>query len=343
MRSLTKGLLATLIIVSSLTLGACQEQKKSEVQVPKTNQIKNVVNQDENITPDDWVIVNDETFIPVVDKLGEHLSQARRDYLKGDNKAAAVAMREGAAFLKQELPKALKESQTALNKSIEDLQKNASLVENNQITSVTDLDQIFVQAYQADTEHLWAIIDDQEWIPIIEKPQQHWQTARKDFLNKDNRSAAIEVRKGIAFLDLEAHRTTDENIKSTLSNTIQNLEQLSKDIKEGKVTDVETLNRGFAKAQLAMGQFYESKARDSESKGELVTAGNEIIGAYSHIQGVNQWLGKDQSNLKQTQTDIVALRDSLGSPNEAQSRNLNKAIATINEQINSFNQMLSKS
>ena len=352
MRTSTKGLLATLIIASTLTLGACQEQKqsKAEAEQPKVSQTTQnkatpvkATSQDEAITPDGWVVVDNETFIPVVDKLGEHLEVARQAYLKGDNEAAAVAMREGSAFLKQELPQANKQGQASLNKASEDLMKNASLVESGKIDSVRDLDKVFAKAYQADTEQLWIVADEQNWIPIIEMPQQHWQTAKREFLNGKNKAAATEIRQGIAFLNLEANRTTDKNIKTKISNSAQNLEQLAKDIQDGKVSNVKVLDRAFAQGQLAMGQFYESQAKASESQGELATAGQEVIAAFHHLQAANTWLGKDNADLKQAQAKVEAVRDNLGSPNEALSRNLSPAIATVGEQITNLTQNLARS
>ena len=348
----TKGLLATLIIASTLTLGACQGQKQTqaEAEQPKVSQTTqdkatpvNATNSQAEIAPDGWLIVNNKTFIPVVDKLGEHLYQARQAYLKGDNEAAAVAMREGSAFLKQELPQADKQGQPALKQASDDLMKNASLVQMGEINSVKDLDKVFAKAYQADTENLWIVADEQDWIPVVEMPQQHWQQAKEEFLNKDNKAAAIDIRKGVAFLNLEANRATDQNIKTNISNSVQNLEQLAKNIQDGKVSDVEQLNRAFAKGQLAMGQFYESQAKASESRGELTTAGNEIIAAFHHIQAANTWLGIDNANLQQTQTEIETVRNSLGSPNEALSRTLSSAIANISKQITNLNQNIVKS
>lgn len=351
MRTSTKGLLATLIIVSALTLGACQGQKQAQADQVKTSQTtqtktvadKTITARDETITPDGWVVADNETFIPVVDKLGEHLSQARRDYLKGDKMAAAVAMREGSAFLKQELLQANKQGQTALDRASDDLMKNASLVESGKIDSVKDLDKVFAKAYQADTEHLWVVADEEEWIPVIEKPQQHWQAAKNYYLDKDDRAAAREIHQGIAFLKLEANRTTDKDIQSKIFNSVQNLEQLAKNVREGKVGDVKTLNRAFAGGQLAMGQFYESKAKASEAQGKLTTAGNEIIGAFHHLEAANHWLGGDKVNLEKAKTDIDAVKNSMGSPNKSLSRNLNSAIATVGEQITTSNSDLAQS
>jgi hypothetical protein len=347
MSSSTKVLLLTLIITGTITLGACQQPKQANVSPAQpteisqqTNQTKAETNQKAEITPDDWLVVNEERIIPVVDQLGQQLSQARQNYLKGDNAAASMEMKEGAKFLKQEIPQATKEDIAALNKASDELMKQSSLVENGEIKSVKELDQVFAEAYRADIEHLWLYVDKQEWIPIIESPQKHWQEAQKDFLKQDNQTAGIEVRKGAAFLNLEANRTTDAQIKSNLLNSVKNLEQLAKEIQAGKIADVTKLDRAFAQGQLAMGQFFENKAQASEAQGELVKAGHEIIGAFHHLQAANSWLGEDKANLEMAQTEIKAVKDSMSSPNEAQSKNLSKAIATVGEQIQLLTQKL---
>jgi|GEM_PF-5894695 len=352
MSTLNKRLLATFIITSTLTLGACQGQKQTKTQAGKveTSQTANtktvsnqtVANQDENITPDGWVVVENETFIPIVDELGNKLSLARKSYLKGDNEAAAVAMREGSAFLKQEIPKADAEGKVALKKASDDLMSKASIVQMGEIDSVQDLDKIFSEAYQADIEQLWVVADEQQWIPIVEMPQQHWQQAKQDFNNKKYAAAANEVRKGTAFLNLEANRTKDQDIKADIQGSAQNLEQLAKNIKEGKVTDVAELELEFARGQVAMGQFYKSQAKDSESQGKLVIAGNEIISSFHHLQAANNWLDMDLGNIAAAQTEIDRVRDNLGSPNEALSRSLSKAIITVNEQIGKMSEDLAQ-
>lgn len=355
MRTCTKGLLVTLAIASTLTLGACQQSnqtkaEQSQVSQAATNKANSTKSQNQEIAPDGWLIVDNETFIPVVNRLGEHLSQARQAYLKGDNNTAASAMRRASDLLRQEMTQAnqpdqskprtftaepvMTDGQAALKQASDDLMSNASLVQRGEIDSVKDLDKIFTQVYQANTEQLWIVADEQDWIPIVEMPQQHWQTAKQKLLDGNKQLAAVEISKGIAFLTLEANRTTDKNIKSDILNTAQDLEQLANNVRDGEVSDAKMLDRAFARGQLTMSRFYENQAQASESQGELTTAGKEVIAAFEHLQAANTWLrGKDNAALKQVKTEINALRDSLSSPNEAQSRNLGKAIATVERQI----------
>ena len=341
MRTSTK-VLATLIIASTLTIGGCQQKQDrtqaEATQVSQTSQTKS----DDSIAPDGWVVVDEQTFIPVVDRLGEKLSLARQAYLKGDNNAAALAMREGSAFLTREMPNTSQEAQTNLKKASDELMEKASIVQMGEIDSVEELDRIFVKAYQADVQHRWLFVDESEWIPVVEMPQQHFMNAKQDFQAQDYPAVATQIRKGAEFLKLESNRTRDSDIKSNMLGAAHDLEQLAGEIKQGKVSDVDELNRGFARAQLAMGDFLTSKAKESESRGQLEVAGREIVSAFEQIKAANTWLGQN-NNLQQTQMEVNALKDSLGSSNEAMSKNLNKAATALSKQITNLDRNLAQS
>ena len=346
MRTSTTGLLATLIVASTFTIGGCQQKpnqaQAKAAQVSQSTQNKALAKQDNTIPPDGWLVTDNQIFIPIVDRLGKKLSLAREAYLKGNNNAAAIAMREGSAFLVQEMPNTSKEAQANLKQASDELMAKASIVQMGEIDSVKELDRLFVKAYQADVQHRWLFVDESEWIPVVQMPQQHFLTAKQDFRRQDYSTAATHIRKGAEFLKLESNRTRDSDLKLTMLGAASDLEQLADEIKQGKVNDVNQLERSFAHAQLAMGEFLSSKAQESESRGQLETAAHEAIAAFKQIQTANTWLGKDSSNLKQAQADINLVRNGLGLSNEAQSRNLSQVIATIDEQIATFSPKLSQ-
>ena len=350
MRISTRGLLTTLII-ASITISGCQQKQPQAqakaTQISQTTQTKAKAKLDDTTAldrkmADGWVVVDEQTIIPVVDRLGEKLSQARQAYLKGDNNAAAIAMREGSTFLVREMPNTSSKARGNLEKASDELMAKASIVQTGGIDSVKELDRIFVKAYQADVQHRWLFVDESEWIPVIKMPQQHFLTAKQDFLRKDNRAAAIQIRKGAEFLKLESNRTRDSDLKLNMLGAAHDLEQLAEEVKQGKVSDVDKLDRSFARAQLAMGEFLTSKAQESESRGQLEIAGKELISAFEQVKAANTWLGKNNNDLQQTQAKVNALKDSLGSPNEAVSRNLSQAIATIDKQIDTSSQGLTQ-
>ncbi|NJO93957.1 MAG: hypothetical protein HC820_05610 [Hydrococcus sp. RM1_1_31] len=235
MRYLIPGLTAAFLLTAT-SLGACQSVKKTETtasqmqtsqpsqKTPQTAQNVSTQKKIVNSAPDDWIVTEDEVWIPVVDGLGQHLHSARQSFVNRDNKASASQIREAAAFLKRESGRASSQSKAPIEKAIANLEKLAGEVESGKITSVAQLDPVFVEAYQADSEHIWVMVDEQQWFPVVEKPSQHWRNARENFLKKDNQAAAQEIHKGVAFafLKLEAHRASEEE-KSALSASAQEL------------------------------------------------------------------------------------------------------------------------
>ena len=338
MRASSKGLLATLLVVSTFTIGGCQRnqvQAKAAQTSPTKFQTK-PDNSNNTITPDDWLVINEQTFIPIVDRLGEKLSFARQAYLRGDNTAAAIAMGEGSAFLVNQMPNTSQTAQANLKKASDELMAKASIVQTGEVDSVKELDRILVRAYQADVQHRWLFVNESEWIPVVEMPQQHFMTAKQGFLRQDYADTATQILKGAEFLKLESNRTRDGDLKLTMLDAAHDLEGLAEEVKQGKVNEVSKLNLSFARAQLAMGEFLTGKAQESESRGQLDTASKEVIIAFEQIQTANTWLGKDNTNLKQALAEINLVQNSLDLPNEAKSRNIEKAIATIDKQIDTF-------
>ena len=331
MRASLKGLIAALLLVSTLTVGGCQ----SNLVRAKTaqNQTNVQTKPDNTITPDGWLVINEETFIPIVDRLGEQLSLARQAYLKGDNIGAAIALREGATFLASQMPNTSRSAQANLNKASDELMTKASIVRIGEIDSVKELDRILIQAYQADVQHRWLFADESEWIPLIEMPQQYFMAAKQGFVSKDYSATATQILKGAELLKLESNRTRDSELKLIMLDAAHNLEGLTEEIKQGKINQVSELDRCFARAQLAVGEFLISKAQESESRGKLDTATKEIIAAYKQIQTASTWLGKDNTNLKQAQGEMNLVQSSLDTPNEVKSRKIEEDIAAINKQI----------
>ena len=336
MRISTTGLLA-IIIASTFTISGCQQK---QVRAIASDSQSSLARSDDAISPNDWIVINEQTLIPVVDRLTQRLAQARRAYLEGDNNASAIAMREGSTFLTQEMSNTSATARDNLKKASDELMEKASMVQMGEIDSVEDLDSILIKAYQADVQHRWLFVDESEWMPVVEMPQQHFITAKQDFLRNNYPETATQIKKGAEFLKLESNRTRDSELKSTMLGAAEDLEQLAEEVKQGKINDIAQLNQSFARAQLAMGEFLTSKAKESESRGQLEIASREIVSAFERVKAANTLLHKDRQNLRQTQTDIEVLQDSLGSTNEAMSENISRAANALSEQITDLDRNL---
>jgi serine protease Do len=79
----------------------------------------------------------------------------------------------------------------------------------------------------------------------------HFRKARASFLEKDSQEAASEIRKGAADLKSEADRTAGKG-REILQASIQELEKLADDVKQGTVDSVKKLDDAFARAYQAL-------------------------------------------------------------------------------------------
>ena len=341
--SYLKSGLATALIITTISLGACQSAQKTETSTPTTQPSQTVFeNSSKPLKPvasptaDEWVIANEETWIPVVDDLGQHLQAARISFLNQDNKAAATQINDAAAFLEQESHQASSEGKVSLENTIADLKKVALEVENGKIKSIQELDPRFVQAYQADTEHLWIVVDEQYWFPVVEKSVQHWQAAHEDFLKKDYLSAAQNIRKGTAFLKLETHRASGE-VKTSLLASVEALDQLAKQVKQGQVQNVKVLDDAFAQGQLTAARFYETKAQQAMSDSQFVKTGYDLKAASHHLEAGAAWIGhQKETGLISALKDSRLVAEQLIEGKKPEVTQIDNAIARLGEQTTTF-------
>ena len=348
MRYLTSRL-AIALMITTIALGACQSAKKTETSpssitptAPSSQTASNTASTASkpvaSLPTDEWVIEDQEILIPVIDELGQHLRAARLNFLEQDNKAAASEINEAAAFLERESHQVSPAGKATLDKAIAALKNIAGEVKSGKIKSVQELDPSFVQAYQADTEHLWVVLDEQSWFPIVEKSTQYWQVAKEDFLNKDYSRAAQEIRKGTAFLRLEAHHASGE-IKSALLASVKEIDQLAKQVKQGQVQNVKLLDDAFAQGHLAATRFYDAKAQQAMSEDQFVKIGYDLKAAAHHLEAGATWLGQEQAtDLKAALKDSRLVAEQLIEGKQPEMKQIDHAIASLDEQSQTFSE-----
>jgi hypothetical protein len=75
----------------------------------------------------------------------------------------------------------------------------------------------------------YVLVEEDVLLQFVELPGEHFHKARENFLKKDLKGAASEIRKGAAFLKLQAARATNEG-KKGLNASIAELEKLANDV-----------------------------------------------------------------------------------------------------------------
>ena len=293
-------LMVGLALVSGLLVNACSSADKTNKATatataspaasaqPAKAEIKSK-------SSDEWYVVDETQFIPVLDDLGRHMLAARKSFLRKDNKAAAMHVREGAAFLTEEESKARVEDREKLKATVTDLNSLAARLDKGTIRGVKEIDTAYAKAHQADTESLWAIADEQTWAPYIEEPDSHFRRAHDDFLKKDYKATATEIRKGEAYVKLESARATTDSRKA-LTATTQELEGLAKDVEKGTVKDVKKLDDAFARADQSLAKSHYVKASESWAKKLSDKTGYELKAATESLEEAASWSGSEASS-----------------------------------------------
>lgn len=237
----------------------------------------------------DWIVIEDTTYIPVLDDFGRSLLDARANFVKKDNKAAASDLRKSAEILKKEAPATSRSNQEAITAATNELNRLADSIDKGDVKSVKQVDAVINNAYKADTESDWLVVD--EWAAYPDEPDQHFRRASDNFARKDYRAAATEIRKGVAFLRLEAGRATADS-KASLQSSAQELSQFADKVEKGAVRDAKEMNQAFAGANHALAQAHYRNASESWARKAVDSTGYELKAAASDVERALAWIGQ---------------------------------------------------
>jgi hypothetical protein len=268
---------------------------KSQPQAAKNP--SSATTKNETVNPskpwDDWLIIQGNNYIPVVDELGRNIQRARQEFLETNFQAAAAEVRKGADFLKQEMGPASPSEKAKLSAAIKEMEELADSLDKNSVTSLEALDRVFAKAHQADMENSWAVVGLERWFPFVESTGQHLNNAREAYLKRDFRTAATEIRKAEALLKLQANRGSTEG-RGDLEAARNALEALATKIEMGSVLQSQVLSNTFAAAQYALARVHEQLALQQWADKDRVNTGFELKAAILHLEKGDSWAGHER-------------------------------------------------
>lgn len=281
----TLDLKAMRTLVEKLISGGQVENKEITNALAQVNQeIERLGREISAQTNMPWLVIDDHTFIPVVDKISEHLQLAHQAFVDKDYPKAAQQLREVAAFMKEEGPKlADKTGQAAFQTSVSDLEKLATEVEQGKQANLETFNTTLYKAYDTDIAYRQAGLSAVESSPLVEWPIVHLGQARAAFEKKDSQTAADEIFKAVGFLRLEKSRATGE-AKTGLENAVTDLEKLAREVREGKITSSSSLDQAFMRAYHALGRHHYLRASAALDQKDTTEAGYELRAAARFLE-----------------------------------------------------------
>ena len=242
-------------------------------------------------TPEDWIVVQDDYYIPVIDDLSRTLRSARQAFMMKDPATAAVHVRGAAALLSEEPSGASRKVKENIDLTMKQLSALAADLDSKRTVEAKRFDAVLAAAHRADLEGD-RLVDESYWYPYIEEPDRHFQNAHQAFLAKDYEKAAQEIRKGEAYVKLEAGRASGD-VNHSLNSSAQELEKLAVDMRRKAANNLSEMDNSFRRADRALAQSHQIKAKESWSKKETVRAGYEMKAGALLLEQSADWAGTE--------------------------------------------------
>jgi len=165
-------------------------------------------------------------------------------------------------------------------KAAESLIELADKVEQGQVKAANDLNAAFIESYRVDIDHRLVHLKSEEVAHLVDKPAQHLERAIEVFNNKDNQLAATEIRKALAFFNLDEARASGAP-RDALNKTMANLAALAMQLEDKQPLKVSELETAFGQAHQALANYHHSRAAETTDQ---VEAGYELQAAAHHLE-----------------------------------------------------------
>lgn len=253
-------------------------------------------------SPAEWIQFDDLTVTPVVDEVSRHLAAARTALAHKDNAKAAQAMHAAARALKAQATEAAqldsqraaaeKDVRAGLTALARKLDTTAAQIKAHQVNSIAALDKTIGKAQRAELERRWLLTDVTTWYPVAAEPQRHFGAAIEAYAKRDYKAAAAEVRKGAAFVRLEAARAVGDGRKE-LDAADADLERAAAALDKGTLAARHDLEKTFASADHALALAHRTRAAESWAHRSYGQVGYELEAAAHGLENGAAWVGSE--------------------------------------------------
>lgn len=134
------------------------------------------------------------------------------------------------------------------------------------------------------------VIDEDIYYAFDDEPSAYFYQAHENFMKKDFKAAARDLRKAAAFVKLESSRATAEGKKGLVSS-YNELEKLADGVEKGTTTSVKDLESVFARAHQALAKHHYLKAVEAEGKKDSKATGHSLKSSLIHLEHGFAWAG----------------------------------------------------
>jgi len=178
----------------------------------------------------------------------------------------------------------------------------------------------------------WVLVQEDAWSIFDDEPEHEFETAHDAFRDHDLDAAAVAIRKGAVFMQVEASRDTDKG-KQALMEPVHELNQLADAVQNGHVTSLNQLNQAFGRAQYAMAKHHYRMAADAwQTKG--ASANRDFKAAAQDLKWGVKWTGqKASASTRQAISDADSLGEKIKSGGKWAAQHMGEGLKNLGKAI----------
>jgi len=279
-----------LLVLSFLCFG-CEIEKDSKSDAIKDAQID--VPIPEGSEYKEWCSLNKNSSIPILDAVSNEIKQAYLALESGDKKLTAEKIDKIIGEFKSSKIKGRKQKRavTGLEKSGKLLKGKLTEAKKNKIAGSLLL------AYFADLSEVYVSANPSYWKALQKEVDFYSDGAKTAFSSGNKKVAAVDLRRNIIFLKMEAVRA-DQKSKDLLFDAVKGMSQLASLVeKSGSITP-EIFDRYLSRGHQAMASSHAFQAGKKSSGKKKDEALIELQASLHHLKQAGE-LAKYKFSSKQ--------------------------------------------
>jgi hypothetical protein len=182
----------------------------------------------------------------------------------------------------------------------------------------------------------YVLVEEDVVVVLANEAHQSFLRASENFAKGKMKAAAAEIRKGEAYVKLEAARATAEGKKALLSSAGE-LKQLADRVEKGALKDGKELKNTFARAEYAMARHHYLKAAEQWEKKESQKAAYHLNATAAYIDSGQIWLTKKMhAGVADIKNEARRIASQVTAKTGAESQELGKAIDNLGKEIEKY-------
>jgi hypothetical protein len=245
-----------MVLFLGLSFLACDKEKGSGSQDVSNPELESLNRIPAGSAVKEWIYVEQSNWLPVLDDISVEISQCARAVEEGNCKMATAEFRKLALLLK-----AQKTSGNRLNRSIAKLEKTAGKISGNYIkTHKQTLNNMLILCYFADLSDRYVPEHPDYWRFLQDEPEIYFNSAREFFKAGEKIKAAVDLRRSLVFLKMEAVRA-GQKAKDQLFAAVHGISQLAASVEKSGAITPEVFDRYLSRGHQALAASHSFLAR----------------------------------------------------------------------------------